>query len=84
MELIPTSSPWYPYVSVDPDRLGGEPVFKGTRVPIQALFDYLSSGQDLEEFLRDFDGVLREHAVAVLSLASQNLTIDLKRHSSAA
>lgn len=46
--------------------LGGTPVFAGTRVPVQALFDYLEGGDSLDEFLEDFPAVSREHAVKVL------------------
>ena len=46
--------------------LGGTPVFSGTRVPVQTLFDYLQEGDSLDEFLDDFPAVSREHAVKVL------------------
>lgn len=46
--------------------LGGTPVFAGTRVPVQTLFDYLEGGDSLDEFLDDFPAVSREHAVKVL------------------
>lgn len=46
--------------------LGGTPVFAGTRVPVQTLFDYLEEGDTLDEFLDDFPAVTREHAVTVL------------------
>ncbi|MGB9181593.1 MAG: DUF433 domain-containing protein [Pyrinomonadaceae bacterium] len=48
------------------DLLGGTPVFAGTRVPIQTLFDYLEEGDSLDEFLDDFPAVSREHAIKVL------------------
>ncbi|HEX8636029.1 MAG TPA: DUF433 domain-containing protein [Pyrinomonadaceae bacterium] len=48
------------------DILGGTPVFAGTRVPVQTLFDYLEGGDSLDEFLDDFPSVSREHAVKVL------------------
>ena len=50
-------------VSRDPDILNGTPVFLGTRVPIQSLFDYLEGGETLDEFLRQFPSVRREQAV---------------------
>ena len=53
----------------DPDILGGTPVFVGTRVPVQSLFDYLEGGETLDEFLRQFPSVRREQAIAVLDLA---------------
>ena len=46
--------------------LGGTPVFAGTRVPVQALFDYLEAGDTLDEFLDDFPAVTREHAIKIL------------------
>jgi uncharacterized protein (DUF433 family) len=48
------------------DMLGGTPVFAGTRVPVQTLFDYLEAGDRLDEFLDDFPAVSREHAIKVL------------------
>jgi uncharacterized protein (DUF433 family) len=53
----------------DPQILGGEPVFRGTRVPFQALIDYLEGGQSLDEFLSDFPTVSRNAAVASLEEA---------------
>ena len=53
----------------DPEILGGTPVFVGTRVPAQALIDYLERGRALAEFLDDFPSVTREQAVAALELA---------------
>lgn len=48
------------------DTLGGTPVFAGTRVPMQTLFDYIKEGDTLDEFLDDFPAVGREHAIKVL------------------
>jgi len=53
----------------NPDILGGTPVFRGTRVPIQALFDYLEGGETLENFLEGFPTVSREAAIAALEEA---------------
>ncbi len=53
----------------DPDLLGGTAVFRGTRVPFQALLDYLEGGQTLDEFLDDFPTVTREAAISALELA---------------
>ena len=58
-----------PLITSSPERLGGTPVFAGTRVPVHTLFDYLDAGDPLNEFLIDFPNVTREHAVAVLALA---------------
>lgn len=71
MEQLPTSSPWYPFVWVDPERMGGEPCFRNSRVPIKALFDYLGGGDDLATFLDHFPGVTHEQAVAVLELSAR-------------
>ena len=53
-------------ITIDPDILGGTPVFKGTRVPIKTLFDYLENNYSLEEFLECFPSVTREMARQVL------------------
>jgi uncharacterized protein (DUF433 family) len=57
----------------DPEILGGTPVFRGTRVPIQSLFDYLEGGDTLEDFLQGFPTVSREVAVAALEEAKDLL-----------
>ena len=53
----------------DLDILGGTPVFRGTRVPFQALLDYLEGSQTLDEFLDDFPTVSKDAAIAALDLA---------------
>ena len=53
----------------DPDILGGEPVFRGTRVPFQALLDYIEHGKTLDHFLGQFPNVTREKAIAALEEA---------------
>ena len=53
-------------ISRSDDILGGTPVFAGTRVPVQTLFDYLEEGDNLDEFLDDFPAVSKEHAIKVL------------------
>src|SRR5258705_1085877 len=58
-----------PLITISPDYLSGAPIFTGTRVPVQALFDYIEGGDPLDEFLQDFPNVTREHAVAVLEMA---------------
>jgi len=57
----------------DPEILGGTPVFVGTRVPVQALFDYLEGGETLDDFLKQFPSVRREQAIAALDLARDSL-----------
>ena len=63
-----------PLITSSPDRLGGTPVFAGTRTPVQSLIDYLEGGDTLDEFLEQFPAVSREHAIAVLELAKRALT----------
>jgi uncharacterized protein (DUF433 family) len=58
----------------DPEILGGVPVFRGTRVPVQTLFDYLEGGETLEEFLAGFPTVTREMAIAALEEARELLS----------
>jgi uncharacterized protein (DUF433 family) len=50
----------------DPDILGGEPVFRGTRVPFKVLTDYLEGGSTLDEFLEQYPSVARELAIAAI------------------
>ncbi len=61
-------------INIDPDILGGTPVFEGTRVPIESLFDHLEDGVSLDDFLEDFPTVNREQAIKVLSMAEEVLT----------
>ena len=61
-------------VHSDPEILGGTPVFRGTRVPVKNLLDYLATGDTLAQFLDDFPTVRREQAVAALELARDMLT----------
>ena len=62
-------------IKVDREILGGRPCFAGTRVPVRNLFDYLSKGHPLDEFLRQFPSVTRDQAIAVISLASDALGV---------
>lgn len=59
------------YINIDPEILGGTPVFMGTRVPIWSLFIHLEKGISLEEFLDDFPTVTNEQAVGVLEIANR-------------
>jgi uncharacterized protein (DUF433 family) len=77
-ELIPLDSPLSPYISVDPSRMHGEPCFKGTRIPVQILFDHLHFGE-FEQFFKGFPDVTREQAVAVIDLAALGLLGGLRR-----
>ena len=62
-----------PLITSTSERLGGTPVFAGTRVPVQTLLDYLEGGDSLDDFLMDFPSVTREHAIAVLEAAKSAL-----------
>ena len=53
-------------VHIDPEVLGGTPVFKGTRVPVQTFFDYVQGGEPLSEFLEDFPTVTQAQVVELL------------------
>ena len=65
-------------VERSPDILSGTPVFRGTRVPVQTLFDYLEAGQPMAEFLDDFPTVSAKQASEVLSLAREVLLSDAR------
>ena len=65
-----------PLIVVDPDIQSGAPVFAGTRVPIQNLFDYLEEGDSLDVFLKQFPSVSRAQAVGVLEQARVLLVPD--------
>lgn len=60
-------------ITIDPEILGGTPVFKGTRVPINTLFEYLENDYSLEEFLECFPSVTRDLARQVLKCSEQAL-----------
>jgi uncharacterized protein (DUF433 family) len=64
-------------VWTDSERMGGQPCFYGTRVPVRILFDYIEGGDLLEEFLEGFPPVTREQAVAVLEAAKAHLLQEL-------
>ena len=64
----------YGEISIDPDVMSGAPVFVGTRVQVQTLFDYIEGGEDLDEFLDDFPTVSKKYALAVLEMAKKTLT----------
>lgn len=58
-------------INIDPEILGGTPVFYGTRVPVKNLFDYLETGESIETFLDDFDGVKKEQVIKVLEMSQK-------------
>lgn len=66
----------YGVVNIDPETMGGTPVFVGTRVPIQTLFDYLEGGDTIEEFIDDFPSVTSDQAIQVLEMAKITLTTE--------
>ncbi len=62
-------------INIDPEILGGTPVFFGTRVPIKNLFDYLETGESIDYFLEDFEGVQREQVIKVLEMSHKLIEI---------
>jgi uncharacterized protein (DUF433 family) len=61
-------------INIDPEILSGTPVYKGTRVPIKNLFDYIETGETIETFLDDFPSVNRKQAITLLETAEKLLT----------
>jgi uncharacterized protein (DUF433 family) len=66
----------YGPINIDPETMGGTPVFTGTRVPIQALFDYIETGETLDEFLENFPSVSKQFAIQVLQMAEKSITTE--------
>jgi uncharacterized protein (DUF433 family) len=60
-------------ITIDPEILGGVPVFKGTRVPVKTLFEYLENDYSLEEFLECFPSISRDLVRQVLERSEQAL-----------
>jgi uncharacterized protein (DUF433 family) len=60
----------------DPEKLGGTPVFFGTRVPVQNLFDCLENGETLDAFLDQFPTVTREQVLGILEASKETLLAD--------
>ena len=69
-------------ITIDPETLGGTPVFKGTRVPVESLFWHLEDGISLDEFLDDFPSVTREQALQVIGSAGHQLIEHLEKEPS--
>jgi uncharacterized protein (DUF433 family) len=65
-------------VNVNPNIMGGEPVFMGTRVPIQIFWDYLENNAPLDEFLLDYPTVTREQCLALLETAREKVAADAR------
>ncbi len=70
-------------IVIDPEILGGTPVFTGTRVPVKTLIDYLDAGHSLERFLVGFPTVSRDQASAFLNMALEAIVAG-EKHASAA
>ena len=66
----------YGPINIDPETMGGTPVFTGTRIPVQTLFDYIEGGDSLNEFLDDYPSISKEAAIEVLNMAKQTLTTE--------
>jgi uncharacterized protein (DUF433 family) len=64
-------------VKIDPDIMSGEPCFAGTRVPVQALLDYLKASDSLDKFLEDFPTVTRTQAIAFLEQSAHAMLATL-------
>ena len=62
-------------INIDPEILGGTPVFYGTRVPIKNLFDYLETGECISTFLEDFDSVKKEQVIKLLEMSQKLIEI---------
>ena len=75
MAVIETPLP----VTVDPEILSGTPVFRGTRVPVQTLIDYILDGETLETFLSNFPSVKREDAARLLQHVNESLLAGVQR-----
>lgn len=58
-------------INIDPEILGGTPVFMGTRVPIKNLFDYLETGDSIDDFLEDFEGVKKEQVINLFEVLNK-------------
>lgn len=71
-------------VTVNPNVLGGTPVFSGTRVPIQSLFDFIESGETIDEFLENFPTVRRDQVIKLLEAAREHLAPNSSAHEAAA
>ncbi len=63
-------------ITVDPNILGGVPVFKGTRVPVKTLFEYLENNYSLDEFLECFPSVTREMACILLDRSRDAVLVE--------
>jgi uncharacterized protein (DUF433 family) len=65
-------------ISSDPRIMGGTPVFRGTRVPVQTLIDYLEAGESISDFLEGFPTVTKEQVIAFLEEAKEKVLADFQ------
>jgi len=63
-------------INIDPEIMGGEPVFMGTRVPVSIYWDYLEGGYSMDEFLAQYPTVQREHCVRLVAMARDKVMHD--------
>ena len=70
----------YGAVNIDLEIMGGTPVFAGTRVPIQTLFDYIEGGDKIEDFLDDYPSVNITQVIDVLEMAKKTMTTEKMLH----
>ena len=63
-------------INRDPNILGGIPVFRGSRVPVVTLFEWLEGGESLDDFLDNYPSVTREQAIELLELAKAGVVND--------
>ena len=62
-------------VNINPEVMGGTPVFRGTRVPVQTLIDYLEGGETIDDFLKGFPTVTREQVIDFLEEAKEKILV---------
>jgi uncharacterized protein (DUF433 family) len=65
-------------ITTSPEVMGGTPVFAGTRVPVQTLFEYLEAGDSIDDFLVGFPAVKGEQVVGLLEIAKSRILAEVK------
>ena len=78
-DLINPDHPLFGLIWINPSRVSGTPCFYGTRVPVSTLFNCVAAGETLDMFMDDFEGVTREQALAVMSLAQSQRLAELPK-----
>ncbi|MCL2639363.1 MAG: DUF433 domain-containing protein [Phycisphaerales bacterium] len=78
MTTLPPPRSLQAVINVDPEIMGGEPVFMGTRVPIEIFWAYLEDNAPLDEFLLDYPTVTREQCLALLESAREKVLADAR------